>query len=174
MLSEREKALILEEVKKLPESHRASRASSDKRAAVSGALMILQESRGWVSDESIRDIAQELQMSAEEVDGIATFYELVFRRRVGSHVILFCDGVSCAVTGAERILSHLANTLGIEPGETTADGLFTLLPAGCLGVCEKAPVMTIDGKVFGNLTEEGVEEALSRYRGGKGAGAAHV
>jgi NADH-quinone oxidoreductase subunit E len=163
MLSERERDLIRKEAEGLPE----------RRAAVSEALMIVQDSRGWVSDESVSDIARELGMTADEVDGIATFFELVFRKPVGRHVIFVCDGASCWLTGLEAILVYLKKRLDIGLGETTADGLYTLLPAGCLGVCEKAPAMTIDGEVFGNLTEERVDEILSKYERGEGARAAH-
>jgi NADH-quinone oxidoreductase subunit E len=163
MLSDRERHLIETEARSFP----------DRRAAVSEALMIVQESRGWVSDEAVADVAQALGMSADEVDGVATFFELVFRRPVGKHVILACDSVSCWVTGYEGILDHLKHRLGIGLGETTADGLFTLLPAGCLGVCEQAPAMMIGDEVFGNLTPGKVDEILSQLGGGGDADTPH-
>ena len=157
MLSSHERERIEEEV----------RHYADPRAAVNEALMIVQESRGWVSDEGVADIAEALRMTRDEVDAIATYSDLVFRRPVGKHVILLCDSVSCYVTRYERIQEHLKQTLGIEPGQTTKDGMFTLLPVGCLGVCEQAPVMTIDGEVHGNLTPESTDEVIRRYREGK-------
>jgi NADH-quinone oxidoreductase subunit E len=138
----------------------------NRRAAVGEALMIVQETRGWVSDEGIADVAEVLGMSADEVEGVATFFELVFRKPVGKHVIMVCDSVSCWVTGYERILEHLKERLEIGLGETSADGLFTLLPAACLGVCERAPAMLIDGTLFGNLTPEGVDRILLAYKEG--------
>jgi NADH-quinone oxidoreductase subunit E len=163
MLSEREKIRIEEE----------TRSVAHKRAAVSEALMIVQESRGWVSDEGIADVARALDMSVDEVEGIATFYELVFRKPVGRHVILLCDSVSCYVTGEERILAHLTTRLGIGFGGTTRDGLFTLLPVGCLGACDQGPAMMIDGELFENLTPQKVEEILIRFGMGPNAYTAH-
>ncbi len=154
MLSEREKQLIEEE----------ARLHEQRRAAVSEALLIVQESRGWVSDENIADVADLLGMSRDEVDGVATFYELVFRRPVGKHVIMVCDSVSCWVTGEERISAHLRQRLGIEPGQTTADGAFTLLPIGCLGACDEGPAMTVDGELYDRLTPEKVDRILAELR----------
>ena len=110
-----------------------------KRGVCIEALKIVQRHRGWVSDDSIKSIADMLEMSAEELDGVATFYNLIFRRPVGKHVILLCDSVSCWVTGSECIRERLEKRLGIRYGETTEDGRFTLLPMPCLGTCDHAP-----------------------------------
>jgi NADH-quinone oxidoreductase subunit E len=133
------------------------------RAAVPDALKVVQRRRGWVSDEDLRDVAEVLGMTPAEVDSIATFYSLIFRRPVGRHVILICDSVSCYVTGYETVRDHLAQRLGIGLGQTTADGRFTLLPAACLGLCEQAPAMMIGDDVHGNLTPEKVDEVLAKY-----------
>ncbi len=126
-----------------------------------------------MSDEAIADVAEALGLSREVVDSIATFFELVFRRPVGRHVILVCDSVSCCVTGGGEMARHLIGLLGVPMGATTPDGLFTLLPAGCLGVCEQAPAMMIDGEIFGNLTPERAREVITRYRSGANGSAAH-
>ncbi len=159
MLSEQERQRILDE----------ARLHEHPRAAVSEALLIVQESRGWVPDEALGEVAGILGMSTEEVEAIATFYELIFRRPVGRHVILVCDSVSCWITGEERILSHLQRRLGVGLGGTTPDGEFTLLPAGCLGACDAGPAMMIDGKLFETLTPERADEILAEY--GMGADA---
>jgi NADH-quinone oxidoreductase subunit E len=153
MLSEHEKERILEE----------ARLHEHPRAAVSEALLIVQEGRGWVPDDAIGEVAALLGMSAEEVEGIATFYELIFRKPVGKHVILVCDSVSCWITGEEKITAHLQRKLGIGFGGTTPDGAFTLLPAGCLGACDAGPAMMIDGKLFDTLTPERADEILAHY-----------
>ena len=163
MLNERERERIEEEI----------RALESPRAAVSEALAIVQESRGWVSDEGVTDVAAALGMSAEEVEEIATFYELIYRRPVGKHVIHVCDSVCCWILGEERVLAHLKGRLGVEIGGTTADGRFTLLPIGCLGACEQAPAMMVDGEIFGDLTPEAVDGILARIEGGADAKAAH-
>ena len=134
-----------------------------KRGAVCDALKIVQKRRGWVPDEAVRDVAALLDMTPEEVDEIATFYNLIFRRPVGRHVILICDSVSCWVMGYEPLRDHLRKRLGIELGHTTPDGRFTLLPTACLGLCEQAPAMVVDEEVHGLLTPEKIDQVLASY-----------
>ena len=122
-----------------------------KDGAAIDALLIVQKHRGWVSDDSIKAIASLLDMSAEELDGIATFYNLVFRKPVGEQVILFCESVSCWLRGCEAIKAQLSDNLGIDYGETTSDGRYTLLPVPCLGACDRAPVMMVGDKLHTNL-----------------------
>ena len=157
MLSELERSKIAHEAGQVP----------DRRAAVSEALMIVQESRGWVSDEALADVAGALGLTREEIESVATAFELVFRRAVGKHVLLVCDSVSCWIKGSDSLFSHLKSALGIGPGETTGDGLFTLLPAGCLGACEQAPAMSVDGVLYGNLTPGRIDEILARLKEGR-------
>src|SRR5277367_2845512 len=108
-----------------------------KREAVCiDAMKIVQRRRRWVSDESLRDIARHLGMSPTNLDSVATFYNLIFRKPVGRHVIMVCDSVSCWIMGYDRMRNHLHERLGIQPGETTADNRFTLLPIVCLGCCD--------------------------------------
>jgi len=137
---------------------------ADRRAAGPEALKIVQRRRGWVSDEALKEVAALLAMTPAELDSIATFYNLIFRKPVGRHVILLCDSVTCWVMGYDAVREHLAARLGIGLGETTADGRFTLLPVVCLGACDLAPVMMIDGTLYGNLTPQKVDEILARYR----------
>ena len=133
-----------------------------KKAAGIEALKIVQEHRHWVSDESLRDIAEFMQMSAEELDSVATFYNLIFRKPVGRHVILVCDSISCWVMGYEGILQHLTNRLKIKYGETTVDGRYTLLPNCCLGTCDCAPALMIDEDLYRNLTTDQLDEILKK------------
>ncbi len=153
MLSEEDKTAIVAESAHCPR----------KQGACVEALKIVQARRGWVSDEDIRDIAAELQMTAEELDGVATFYNLIFRKPVGRHVILLCDSVSCWIMGCSGLQQHLSDSLGIQPGQTTPDGRFTLLPIVCLGTCDKAPTVIIDDQLFTDLTSERLDEILSRF-----------
>jgi NADH-quinone oxidoreductase subunit E len=154
MLSEQEKQAILDELNRYPQA----------RAAVPDALRIVQASRGWVSDEGLEDIAGLLGLSADEIEGVATFSNLIFRRPVGRHVILLCDSISCWIMGYTTLLEHLRNRLGIGLGETTSDGRFTLLPANCLGACDQAPVMMVDEDLHGQLTPEKADRILEGYR----------
>ena len=134
-----------------------------KKAACIEALKIVQEHRRWVSDESLKEVAAYMSMSPEELDSVATFYNLIFRRPVGRHIILLCDSISCWVMGYETILEHLTKTLGIKYGETSADGRYTLLPNPCLGTCDCAPAFMIDNDLYRNLTVDQLDEILKKY-----------
>ena len=134
-----------------------------KRALSIDALKVVQRHRGWVSDESLRDVAELLEMSPDELDNVATFYNLIFRRPVGRHVILMCDSISCWVMGYDQIREHLKSRLGIGLGETSADGRFTLLPIVCLGACDHAPVLMIDNDLHADLDAQKLDEILANY-----------
>ena len=134
-----------------------------KRAACVEALKVVQRHRGWVSDECLVAVAEFLEMAPAEVDAVATFYNLIFRKPVGKHIILVCDSISCWIMGYERVLQHLQDRLGIVKGETTADGVFTLLPIVCLGACDQAPAMMIDDELYGKLDPDKIDEILTKY-----------
>jgi len=154
MLTDKEKEKIDQEISHFPL----------RSAACIEALKVVQDERGWVSDQSVKDIAEYLGMSVEQVDGVATFYNLIFRRPVGRHVILVCDSISCWVLGYERLVKHLSKKLGIGWGETTSDNRFTLLPIPCLGTCDRAPALMIDNDLHRDLNEEKLDEILNRYK----------
>jgi len=134
-----------------------------KRAVGIEALKVVQRHRGWVSDESLRDIAAFLGMTPDELDNTATFYNLIFRRPVGRHVILVCDSVTCWIMGYRRLIRTLQDRLQIKLGETTADSRFTLLPIVCLGTCDHAPAMMIDEDLHQDVDSSRLEEILERY-----------
>lgn len=135
----------------------------NRKAVCIDAMKVVQKHRGWLSDDTLRDIGELLGMSAADLDGVATFYNLLFRHPVGRHVIYLCASISCWIMGAERQCSHISKQLGVAPGETTADGRFTLLPIVCLGACDHAPVMMIDDDTHFDLTPEGIDRILERY-----------
>lgn len=128
------------------------------------ALRIVQKHRGWISDEALDDIGELLGMSRSELDGVATFYNLIFRKPVGRHVVYLCDSVSCWIMGSQRLANHLTERLGARLGETTADGRLTLLPIVCLGACDHAPVMMVDGDLHLDLEPGKIDGALEQYR----------
>jgi len=138
-----------------------------KRSACVDALLIVQKYRGWVSDEALADVATTLEMSTAELDSIATFYNLIFRKPVGKHVIHVCDGISCWIMGGHNIRDHLQSRLGIKAGETTADGQITLLPGDCMGACDRAPAMIIDETLHGNLTIEQLDKVIDELKDGQ-------
>jgi NADH-quinone oxidoreductase subunit E len=134
-----------------------------KQAVTIDAMRIVQRHRGWISDESLEDIAEFLGMSRDELDSVATFYNLIFRQPVGRHVIFYCDSVSCWLMGCNRLRDDLSRRLGIRPGETTADGKFTLLPIVCLGACDHAPVVMIDSDLHPDLIPQNISGILEKY-----------
>jgi NADH-quinone oxidoreductase subunit E len=126
-------------------------------------MRIVQDTRGWVSDEALADLAAYLEVSTSYLDSLATFYSLIFRRPVGRHVILVCDSVCCWMEGSEELAAHIGDRLGIALGETTADGRFTLLPVVCIGACDKAPAMLIDWRLHGTVTPDDLPSILALY-----------
>jgi NADH-quinone oxidoreductase subunit E len=154
MLTEIEIHEIQEEVKLYPV----------KSAACIEALKIVQEHRGWVSDESIKDIASFLEMPAEEIEGVATFYNMIFRKPVGRNIIMICNSVTCYMLGYETIYQHVSNKLGIKFGETTPDQRFTLLPNPCLGDCDHAPAIMINKDHYNKVKPELLDEILEKYK----------
>lgn len=135
-----------------------------KQAACIEALKVVQEHRRWISDESLKDIASYMDMSPEELDSVATFYNLIFRKPVGRHIILICDSISCYVLGFEKISTYLSDKLGIRYGETTSDNRFTLLPNPCLGTCDHAPALMIDSDLYRDVTIAQLDEILNKYQ----------
>jgi NADH-quinone oxidoreductase subunit E len=140
---------------------------SSRREAAADALRIVQRHRGWISNESLHDVAAFLGVAESSLETIATFYNRIYRKPVGRHVILLCDSVSCWIMGFEPVRKRLLDELGLPsmPG-TSADNLFTLLPATCLGACDHAPAMMVDDELFCDLTPAKIDEILARFRSG--------
>jgi NADH-quinone oxidoreductase subunit E len=136
----------------------------DKQSVCIDAMRIVQQHRGWVSDESLRDISEFLRMSVDDLDSVATFYNLLFRKPVGKHVIMVCDSVSCWIMGYDKIRERLCSRLAIELGQTTVDNRFTLLPIVCLGACDHAPVMMVDGDLHVDLDDRKIDQVLEKYK----------
>jgi NADH-quinone oxidoreductase subunit E len=153
--------MITEDQKK--EIEAAAARFPTPRAAAIEALQIVQKARGWVSDEDLGEVAGLLGMTVHELDGLSSFYSLIFRKPVGRHVILVCDSISCWIVGYEQILERLTRRLGVGLGGTDAQGRFTLLPVACLGACDHAPAMLVDGDLHGDLTPEAIDAILDRY-----------
>lgn len=133
----------------------------EPRAACIEALKLVQSRHRWICDARLGELAALLGMTAEELDGVATFYNLIFRRPVGRHVVFVCDSVSCWMMGQERVLEHLRGRLGIGFGGTTTDGRFTLLPTVCLGCCDHAPAMMVDDEQHGDLDPQRLDALLA-------------
>ncbi len=139
-------------------------AAEHARELVVDVLMALQAHYGHVTDEAVFEAADLLGMTPMEIEEVATFYTFIYRRPVGKYVIHVCDSVICWMESERPLLEVLCEKLGIAPGETTADGLFTLLPVCCIGYCDRAPAMLINRKAYGPLTENKIDRILTGLR----------
>lgn len=154
MLSDTERRELEEAVTHYPE----------KRGAAIDALLTIQRRRGWISDDTLLDIAQFLEITAEDLDSVATFYNLVFRKPVGRHVAFVCDSISCWIKGCEQVQEQLKTRYQVDFGHTSPDGRLTVLPIACLGHCEQAPALMIDHDVYGDVTPDKIEQIVEKYK----------
>jgi len=127
-------------------------------------MFALQNYYGYLSDQALEEGARLLDMTTLELEELATFYDFIYREPVGKYVIHLCDGVVCWMNGYKSVMDYLSKKLGIQPGETTEDGLFTLLPTACIGYCDLSPAMLINGRPYGPLTPEKIDDILQRLR----------
>ena len=133
------------------------------RAASLDSLKIVQKRNGWVDGAQVNAIANMLDIPVTDIDGVATFFNRIYRQPVGRHVILICDSVACYLTGYEALSAAFKAQLGIEYGQTTSDGRFTLLPICCLGNCDKGPAVLIDEDTYGPVQPNEVAQLLELY-----------
>lgn len=126
-------------------------------------LQQVQERAGYVSAESVKEIAQALRVSENEVYGVASFYAQFRFNPPGRHSIKICLGTACHVRGGQKLLESLEREIHIKPGETTVDGLFDLQRVACLGCCALAPVMQIDDQIYGRVTNTRLKRILESY-----------
>ncbi len=134
------------------------------RELIIDILRAIQVNHGWVPDEGVELTATILGLTALEVEEVATFYDKIFRQPVGRYPIHICDSICCWTRGGEDLAEHLKKTLNIEFGQTTDDGLFTLLPSCCLGGCGRAPGIMIHQSFHGPLTPEKADKLIADLR----------
>lgn len=134
------------------------------RELVVDVMFALQEHYGFLSDDALEEAAVLLDMTPLEIEELATFYTFIYRESTGKYVIHVCDSIICWMDGYESVRDHLCRKLGIKLGETTSDGLFTLLPVCCIGYCDRSPAMLINRKVYGPLTPEIIDTILEELR----------
>lgn len=120
----------------------------------------------YISTEAVQAVSEYLNVPPNHIYGVLTFYTMYSTQPRGNNIIRLCESPPCYIKGSENILRKLQILLGVETGETTKDGVFTLELCACLGVCGNAPVMMINNDVYGDLTEERVEEIIARIRRG--------
>ncbi len=138
-----------------------------ERGQLITTLQKVQAKEGYLPAAKIERVSKELGVPLSEIYSVATFYSQFRLKPVGKHRVTVCDGTACHVKGGTDVLKRLRTELGIEPGETTPDRLFTLDTVACLGSCFLAPVMTVDGEYYGKLTAEKAVEVLDKYRKSK-------
>lgn len=131
-----------------------------KLPVVMKALYVGQEQNGWVSSGVVREVAKILEISEEQVLGVATFYTMYHKKPAGKNHLMVCTNVSCMLRGAYEIFEAIKDKLGIENGETTEDGLFSLEEAECMGSCGTAPMMAVNDEFIENLTKEKALEII--------------
>ena len=135
-----------------------------REAAILPTLHLLQREHGRISDEGIQYVASLLGFPSARIEGVATFYTMYNRRPVGKYHLQVCRNLSCSLMGAEHLIGYLSQKLGVKPGETTADGTFTLTTVECLGSCGTAPVMQVNDDYHENLSEDAIDALLDRLR----------
>jgi NADH-quinone oxidoreductase subunit E len=145
--------------------HEISHAPTRSAVAID-ALKIVQKHHRWVSDERLKGLADYLDMSTAELDGIATFYSLIYRKPVGEKVISLCDSVTCWIKGYAQLEQHISRQLGVGLGQTTTDNRYTFRPTPCLGACDRAPVMMVGEDTHLDLTEDKINQILA-IKGGQ-------
>lgn len=127
-------------------------------------LQVVQEEHGYVPEGAIKEICDITGTPESDIFSVITFYKQFRLQPPGKYLIKVCDGTACHVMGSSTLLDVLYDTLKIETGDTTADGLFTISPVACLGCCSLAPVIMVNDETFGNLTPQKVRTILNDFR----------
>jgi NADH-quinone oxidoreductase subunit E len=153
LITDQSRAEIDRWIKKYPETQKCS--------AVMAALRIVQDqNNGYLTNELMDAVAEYLEMPPIAVYEVATFYSMYELEPVGRHKICVCTNISCMLCGSDNIVQHLTDKLGIQLGETSPDGRFTLKEVECLGACVDAPMFQIGDTYYGNLNAEKIDKIL--------------
>ncbi len=134
------------------------------REAAIDVMYALQRHYGYLCDEAMHHASRLLGITTYELESLATFYDFLYRQPVGRYVIHVCDSVVCWMFHQDSIFDYLCRTLGVPPGGTTDDGMFTVLPSACIGNCHNAPTMLINGQFYNRLTPERINAILAELR----------
>jgi NADH-quinone oxidoreductase E subunit len=118
--------------------------SEQRKSAILYALYLAQQQQGYITGAAMRHVAEQIRCTAAEVEDVVSYYTMFYTKPVGKYVLNVCRTLSCALLGAERVTEQLSEKLGIRPGQTTADGMFTLIEVECLGACDRAPVVMVN------------------------------
>jgi len=132
----------------------------DKRSAVMPLLYIAQEEYGHVTEEAIKEIAGLLDLTVTHIKGLIGFYTMYYDKPKGKYLLQICTDLPCALKGAEKFSEHVCQKLGVRPGETTADGMFTVENVMCLAACDHAPMMQVNFRYHEDLDEEKLDQLV--------------
>jgi len=133
------------------------------REAVVPVLSEVNQALGYLPPEAFVEVGRQLRIPVSQLFSVASFYQMLSTKPRGQHIIQFCESAPCHVVGGRQVWNALKEALGIGPGETSADGKWTLQMTSCLGVCAVGPVIVIDADIYGNVTPKQVPEILARY-----------
>jgi NADH-quinone oxidoreductase subunit E len=131
------------------------------QSALIPALHVAQGDQGWLSEETQREVAELLELSAQEVRGVVSFYTMFLQKPAGKYLLQVCRNLSCSLRGGHRLTKQLEDKLQIRQGETTTDGKFTLIEVECLGSCGTAPVMMVNDKYVEDLTPQALDKMIA-------------
>jgi NADH-quinone oxidoreductase subunit E len=154
--------MIPQELRKTLQAQVAA-AEHPKEQAIN-VMLVVQHYYGYLTDEGLHEAAELLGLTSLELEELATFYDFIYRQPMGKFVIHVCDGVVCWMFHENFVFEYLCRKLGVCAGEVSADGLFTVLPTACIGFCDHAPAMLINGVMYGPLTPEKIDEILEKLR----------
>jgi len=141
-----------------------ARKYPQKRSALLPALHVAQNEVGWLPREAMEDVGDLLGVSADQVEEVATFYTMYYKQPVGTYVMEVCKTLPCSILGADEIIEYIARKLGIAPGETTSDGMFSLFRVECLAACHRAPIMQFNHRYYQDLTPEKIDALIEEAR----------
>lgn len=144
-----------------------------KKSALIPLLHLAQEQDGWVTNDAMEHIAELCEVTPAEVIGTGSFYEMFKFHPVGRYVVNVCTNIACQLLGGEELLHHAEHTLGIKPGGTTADGLFTLEDVECIAACTEAPCFQVNYRYFNRTSPEAFDEVIATIRSGRDPLASH-
>lgn len=148
----------------MPDVNTTLRELEKDRSNLIKALQQVQEVEGYISDTDVSEISDYFSIPPVEVKGVLSFYAQFKREKPGKYIISVCDGTACHIKGASLVANWISDNLGIKDGETDEEGLFSLVTVACLGCCSLAPVIGINGKIFGNLDRKKLLKVLKQYK----------
>jgi len=144
-----------------------------RKAALLPTLHLVYDECRYLGTEQLDEAADVLGISRLEINEAASFYTLFPKHKVGKYLLQVCDNISCSLRGADNLVEYLKEKLGIEIGDTTPDGLFTLWTVECLGSCGTGPMMQVGNRYYERLTREKVDKLLDKWKGSGGDGSSN-